>query len=304
MQLRLGEGIHSVFYAPLYVALHKGLFAHEGLEVSFTAFGEGRRLYAAMERGEVDVCVGGIMRSLVAFDQGAASVAVHFANVNDRDGFFLLGRKTDSEQQFTWADLLGRRLILFSEAPTPWYVLRAVLREQGLDPDQIEVIQNLPADEAARRFREGAADFLEAPANIAEALLRDGAVLLREMARVAGPIPYSSYCTRLQVLNEQTELIAAVVRAHMAALRWMRTASGAEIWEVIEPSFPGGEPEIMPRAVEHLRLLGTWTSDATLPRHAFDRLAELLRRGGLITRIAPYELVCDDRVVRALNAGG
>jgi len=52
------------------------------------------------------------------------------------------------------------------------------------------------------------------------------------------------------------------------------------------------------RAVQRYQRLGVWSSDATLPRSAYDRLAERLRRGGLIVRVAPYELICDDRFAR------
>ena len=162
-----------------------------------------------------------------------------------------------SATSFDWPDLLGRRLILFSEAPTPWYVLRALLRERGLDPDQIEAVPGLPAPEAAEAFQAGEADFLEGPAQVAEALIADGSgVVVREMAREAGPIPYSSYSARRAVLDGQAEALSALIRAHAAALAWMRAASGAEIWETIAPSFPDADATIYRRAVERYHRLG------------------------------------------------
>ena len=299
MRIRLGVTFHTVFYAPYFVALERGLFAREGLELETQIPGDGRLVVAAMERGELDVGLGGVMRSMVGYDRGEAAPPIHFARVNDRDGFFLLGRPGP----FDWPDLLGRRLILFSEAPTPWYVLRAFLMERRLDPDRVSVLPDLPATEAAAAFRAGRADFIEAPAQIAEALVRDGAaVVLREMASELGPLPYSSYCARPGYLEQAPEAVRALTRAHVAALRWMRTASGAEIWETIRPSFPGADDEIFGRAVERYRRLGTWSSDATLPRASYERLADLLRRGGLISRVAPYELVCNDAPARAAIA--
>jgi ABC-type nitrate/sulfonate/bicarbonate transport system substrate-binding protein len=224
-------------------------------------------------------------------------IPAHFARINDRDGFFLLGRSAS----FDWPDLLGKRLILFAEAPTPWYVLRALMIGRGLDPDRITARGDLPSDQAAAAFRAGEADFLEAPAHIAEELVRDGAaVILREMAHEAGPLPYSSYCARPDVIEREPEVIAALARAHVEALRWMASVSGATIWETIRPSFPDGDPAVYRRAVERYRRLGTWSADATLPREAFDRLAVALQRGGLIARIAPYELVCRDEITRGM----
>jgi NitT/TauT family transport system substrate-binding protein len=300
MQLRLGLTFHHVFYAPYYVALHRGVFADQGLDVTTTVPGDGRLILAGQASGDLDVALGGIMRSLVSYDAGETDAPLHFARVNDRDGFFLIGRP-EHAATFDWSDLIGRRLILFSEAPTPWYVLRALLRERGLDPDQIEAVPGLPAPDAAAAFQAGEADFLQGPAQVAEALIADGSgAVVREMAREAGPIPYSSYSARRAVLDGQPEALSALIRAHAAALAWMRAASGAEIWATIAPSFPDADAALYRRAVERYHRLGVWSSDATLPQASFDRLAYLMQRGGLIQRVAPYEACCDDALTRAV----
>ena len=301
MRLRVGLTFHSVFYAPYYVAERRGLFEREGLEVETSKLGDGRLVLAAQARGELDVGLGGIMRSLVSYDQGATEAPLHFTRVNDRDGFFLLGRTA----AFDWPDLLGKRLIVFSEAPTPWYVLRSLLLDRGLDPDRVEVVAGLPADEAAAAFRRGEADFLETPAHVTEALVAEGtAIIVREMAREGGPIPYSSYSAHRAVLDGQTDAVRAFLRAHIAALDWMRQASGAEIWDTIAPAFPeaADQADVYRRAVERYHRLALWSSDATLPRASFDRLADLLHRGGLISHVAPYEACCDDALTRAVLA--
>ena len=139
-RIRLGVTFHSIFYAPFFVAQQRGLFAGEGLELDATMPGDGRVVLAGMERGTLDVGIGGVMRSMLGYDQGAGDLPIHFARINDRDGFFLLGHA----ETFDWPDLIGRRLALFSEAPTPWYVLRAHLLDQGLDPDGVVVLPDLP----------------------------------------------------------------------------------------------------------------------------------------------------------------
>jgi NitT/TauT family transport system substrate-binding protein len=280
------------------VALHRGLFAEQGLELEVTIPGDGRVVLAGQASGELDVGLGGIMRSLASYDQGEPAAPLHFARLNDRDGFFLLGHSAE----FDWPDLLGKRLITFTEAPTPWYILRAHLLERGLDPDRIEVVAGLPAPEAAAAFLAGQADFLETPAQVAEALVDAGAVIVREMGRETGPIPYSSYSAHRAVLDNQTEALSALIRAHAACLAWMRSVSGAEIWETIAPSFADQDPVVYRRAVERLHRLGAWSSDATLPRASFDRLADCMQRGGLISRVAPYEACCDDSLTRAVLA--
>jgi ABC-type nitrate/sulfonate/bicarbonate transport system substrate-binding protein len=124
------------------------------------------------------------------------------------------------------------------------------------------------------------------------------------MAREGGPIPYSSYSAHRAVLDGQTDAVRAFLRAHIAALAWMRSVSGSEIWDAIAPAFPeaADQSTIYERAVERYHRLGLWSSAATLPRQSFDRLADLLHRGGLISRVASYEDCCDDSLTREVLA--
>jgi len=295
----VGETYHVVFYAPFYVAMQLRLFEREGIELVTTVYGSNPAANAAMARREVDLGIGGIMRSLVAFDRGEATVPVHVARINDRDGFLLLGRSS----QFDWADLMGSRLIVFAEAPTPWSVLRTHLLEKAVAADAVRVIDDIPLGEVAAAFRDGKADFVLTQAHVAEELLRGGAaVLLRAMAEEAGPLPYSSYYCEPSYLGNEPEALGCFIRGHVRALQWMRQHSAAEIWDVIAPSFAGEDASLLAAAVERYQALGTWRSDATIPRSSFARLADRLNRAGLIKRIPPYELVCNDLLAREAEA--
>src|SRR2546423_13497441 len=63
------------------------------------------------------------MRSFELVDRGGPRL-VHFAAVNDRNGIFLLSR--EPRRRFAWAALVGRTVISFGGAPTPWPCMQAV----------------------------------------------------------------------------------------------------------------------------------------------------------------------------------
>ena len=98
-------------------------------------------------------------------------------------------------------------------------------------------------------------------------------------------------------------MLRALIRAHVAALAWMRGARWRRDLGDDRAVVSGrGRPALYRRAVERYHRLGVWSSDATLPRASFDRLADLMHRGGLIERVAPYEACCDDSPDRAALA--
>ena len=108
------EPFHSIFYAPQFVTLHGGYFAAEGLEVEIRTAGPGVATTGVLIDGTASIALGGIMRSLDVADRGGPRLP-HFAEVNSRNGFFLLGRTPT----FAWRDLVGRTVLSFAEAPTP-----------------------------------------------------------------------------------------------------------------------------------------------------------------------------------------
>ena len=58
-KVRLNEVTHSVFYAPQYVALEKGFFADEGLDVELTNGGGADKVMTAVVAGQSDIGLAG-----------------------------------------------------------------------------------------------------------------------------------------------------------------------------------------------------------------------------------------------------
>jgi len=114
---------HTPFYAPLAAGVALGHFAGEGLDVTVmpaAAFGKGT--VQALLDGDLEISLSGLMRSFDLADRGGR-VIVHFAEVCSRNGFFLLSK--EPRPAFQWADLVGKTVISFAEAPTPWRCCRS-----------------------------------------------------------------------------------------------------------------------------------------------------------------------------------
>jgi NitT/TauT family transport system substrate-binding protein len=304
VSVRIGEPYHVVYYAPLHVAKQGGFFEAHGLDAeivpsaSFSSLvrdGESRQTAVDSSDLQIDVGVGGIMRSLVAFDRGEAMVPVHFARVNDRDGFILLGR----HQAFDWPDLLDHETIVFAEAPTPLQVMRSFLFGKGLNADRMRIIDSVPISNVAEAFQSGTGDFVLTQAHVAADLTRSGSAhVLKSMAAEAGPLPYSSYFCAPEYLQANQEKVFAVARANADALRWIQSHPADAVWDLIRPAFTGQDEAILREATARYKALGVWDSDSTISELSYDGLGGALQRGGLISRIAPYDLVIRDEPAR------
>ena len=296
MRLTIYEPFRSIFYAPQFVALHGGHFAAEGLDVDVVTAGAGTTTTGALTDGRSEIALGGIMRSLDLADRGGPLLP-HFAEVNSRNGFFLLSRTP--RPRFEWRELVGATLIDFAEAPTPWQCLLTVLRGHGVDPATVRIERTLPLPEALAAFRSGRGDFLQTGQPFTEELIGEGmAHLVASMGEATGPVPFSSYMTTQAFLRERRDVVARFTRAVYAAQRWMARADAKQIADVIAPAFAGVPADVRHRAVARYLGQATWAADPIIRRPGYDYLQRILLDGGFITRAHRYEDLIDTTVAR------
>jgi NitT/TauT family transport system substrate-binding protein len=288
---------HSVFYAPQFVAIQRGFFAEEGLDVTTEAAGGGRTTVSALLDGSIDIGLGGIMRSLDLADR-EGRLLPHFIEVNSRNGFFLLAR--EPRPRFAWSDLEGREVISFAEAPTPWQCMLTVLRREGVDPGRVRITRDLPTPQAVAAFRAGRGDFLEQGQTVTEQLLAEGAAfLVASMGDATGPVPFSSFMTTPAFLASERPVLERFTRAVYRTQRWMAAAPAREIAAAIAPAFPDVDPVIGEKAIDRYLRQATWARDPVIRRRGYEYLQRILLDGGFIEREHRYEDLVDTAIAEA-----
>jgi NitT/TauT family transport system substrate-binding protein len=292
--LTMMEAFHSPFYAPALIAARGGYFAEEGFDVSIVAASPGRGTADAILDGSVDFAVSGLMRSFKVVDEGGPPI-VHFAAVNDRNGFFLLGR--EPRPAFAWSDLAGRTVISFGGAPTPYYCMLSVLRRHGIDPARVTFVRELPVPEAVAAFRAGRGDFLECGPPVVDRLAADGTGhLVASMGEATGPVPFSSLMTAQERVHRDRAELVRLVRALHRAQQWIAHARADELARTLGPSFADIEPPLLARILDRYRAQHTWPATPMLDRSGYERLQEILLGGGFIARRHPFETLVDTSI--------
>ncbi|HBI55459.1 MAG TPA: hypothetical protein DDY38_01305, partial [Firmicutes bacterium] len=141
-KVRLNEVTHSVFYAPLYVAVNLGLFAEEGIDLDFTTGQGADHVMTALLSGQADIGFMGPEASIYVYNQGQADYAINFAQLTQRDGSFLVAREPMPD--FTWEDVRGKSIIGGRPGGMPLMTLEYVLKNQGLIPgEDVEVLTHI-----------------------------------------------------------------------------------------------------------------------------------------------------------------
>ncbi|MBQ3494051.1 MAG: ABC transporter substrate-binding protein, partial [Clostridia bacterium] len=107
--IRVNEVTHSIFYAPLYVAINKGYMAEENIEIELTNGGGSNVSMTALVSGSADIGLMGPETSVFVATQGKKDLPKVFGQLTKRDGSFLVGRQ--EMPNFSWSDLEGSEII-------------------------------------------------------------------------------------------------------------------------------------------------------------------------------------------------
>lgn len=109
IKVTLNEVAHSIFYAPMYVAIEKGYFADEGIDLTLvTGFGADKTMTAVLT-GEADIGFMGSESTIYTYIGGTQDYVINFAQLTQRAGNFLVSREPISN--FSWDMLKGKKVL-------------------------------------------------------------------------------------------------------------------------------------------------------------------------------------------------
>ncbi|MEZ3505775.1 MAG: ABC transporter substrate-binding protein [Lachnospiraceae bacterium] len=154
----LNEVAHSIFYAPMYVAIEEGYFEEEGIDLTLvTGFGADKTMTALLT-GEADIGFMGSESTIYTYKEGASDYAINFAQLTQRAGNFLVSR--EPIDNFSWDMLTGKDVLGGRAGGMPEMVFEYILKKNGIDPSaDLAIDQSIDFGSTAAAFSGGQADF-------------------------------------------------------------------------------------------------------------------------------------------------
>ena len=275
----------SAFYAPLLSTIGGGHLAEEGLDATYDVVAPGRTTADGFADGSVHVGQSAVAVHFAPWERGETLPFKHFALLNDRDGFFLTARNLP--EPFQWRDLVGRPVIV-DHFFQPHALFREALRNQGLDPDSVPVIDAGDVAAIDRAYREGRADVVHQQGPAGQQLEAEGlGKVVASVGAAAGPLAFSSLCASPDWLK--TDTARAFLRAFRKGKQQAAEAPPEEVAAVIAPFLPDVGRAALTRTVADYQRLGCWKGDLPITREIYDRTTAIFLRNGDIRRAPPYE---------------
>lgn len=285
----LNEVAHSIFYAPMYVAIEEGYFAEAGIELSLvTGFGADKTMTAVLT-GEADIGFMGSESTIYTYAGGTEDYVVNFAQLTQRAGNFLVSR--EPVDNFTWDMLKGKDVLGGRAGGMPQMVFEYILMKNGIDPaGDVNIDQSIDFGSTAAAFSGGQGDFTVEFEPHATALeLKGEGYVVASLGEDSGYVPYTSFSAKKSYLEKNKDVVQAFTNALQKGMDYVQNHTPAEIAKVIAPQFPETDMEALTTIVERYYVQDTWKDNLIFEEESFNLLQNILEDAGVLENRVPYE---------------
>ncbi len=285
----LNEVAHSIFYAPMYVAIEEGYFAEEGIDLELVCGFGADKVMTAVLSGEADIGFMGSESSIYTYNEGANDYVINFAQLTQRAGNFLVAR--EDMKDFSWDDLVGKDVLGGRKGGMPQMVFEYILKQNGIDPaEDLNINQNIDFGSTAAAFSEGKGDFtVEFEPHATSLETADKGYVVASLGEDSGYVPYTAFSAKGSYIEENPEIIQSFTNALQKGMDYVEKHTPEEIAKVIAPQFEETELDTITKIVKRYYDQDTWKQDLIFEKESFDLLQDILDEAGELEKRVPYE---------------
>ncbi|WP_312469878.1 ABC transporter substrate-binding protein [Neobacillus sp.] len=299
-KVRIAEVTRSIFYAPQYVALAKGFFKAEGLDITLTTTPGGDKTMTALISGGADVALVGSETSIYVYAQGANDPVINFAQLTQTDGTFLVSR--EKIDHFSWDLLKGTTFLGQRKGGMPQMVGEFVLKKHGIDPHKdLTLIQNIDFANIANAFASGSGEFVQLFEPTASIIEKEGkGHIVASFGKESGHVPYTTFMAKESYMKKNKATIEKFTKAIYKAQQWVKTHSAEEIAKAVEPYFPDTDRGIMKTVDERYKNQGSFATDPILDEEEWNNLQNIMREAGELPKEVDHKTLVNTAIAEKI----
>ena len=300
--IKLIEVTHSVFYAPLYVALDGGYFEEEGLTIELTNGGGADKCMTSVIAGQSDIGLMGPEAAIYIYNEGRSDYPVIFGQLTQKDGSFLMAR-TDMPD-FQWTDIAGKEVIGGRKGGVPAMALEYAIKKAGLiDGRDYTMNYDVQYDLIGPAFEGGTGDFCTMFEPAASNMQKAGSgYIVASVGQQAGDMPFTAFMATQSYIAEHREQVDKFVRAIIKAMDFVNTSSAEDIAKVLAPSFDGTDLATLANSIQAYKDIGAYSTTPVMAKEDFELLQDVIIDAGVMTKRADFDKLVNNSIAEALLA--
>ncbi len=302
VQLKFGgtSSPPSMVEIPFYVALDRGYFKAEGLDVAVSAFTGDPIAQRALIAGEVDVVNTNLSTTIAAVSNGAAVKAI--ASQVTKLTYLFIARKGIASVK----DLAGKSIAVSAPGALSYHVPRMVLQKHGVNPDSATYVAVGSDTQRFQALAAGKADasILHVARSIEASNDTANFVPIADIGKELPDLAQFYFSVTDKTLAERPDLLKRFLRANIKATRWVLD-NKADAVQAAMRVIPGVSEQVMSQGYDMIKGSGAWDPNLAVDAKAVQATHDLIVSTKVIAAPLPAErfvtALLVDEVVKELG---
>jgi len=244
-------------YLPLYVAIEKGFFDQEGIQVKLINGGGDDKTFAAVASGQAQFGVADPTFAAIAREKGQPGVVL--ASIVSGAPFWGVTKKAEIGRIAKAGDLRDLRIATYTAPSTNYTLMSKTLKDHEREVGNARIVQGafgtlLPMLDA------GAADVAMELEPVVSTAVKQGAQVVYSYPEMYGAFLLTGLYTTESYRDSNGETVQGVVNALERAVRYAHSDPDGTV-AIAQKVFPEVDPEVVGTAVERM------LREETIPEH-------------------------------------
>ena len=285
--IKIAEVTHSVFYAPLYVAIEEGYFRNENIDIKLILTPGADKVSAAVLSGDVQIGFAGAESAIYVYEKNEKDYLQIFSGLTKRDGQFILGRK--DKKDFSLKDLYGKEILVGRSSGMPALNFLNALKNEGIDKNKIKINYNIDFASLSGAFIGNTGDYVNLFEPTALKLEKEGyGYVLQSIGLLSGEMPYTTFYARKSYIENNKEIIKSFTKAINKGLEFVKNNDEMKIAKSIYKQFPDLSLNDSSTIVKRYKDADSFLDSSYIEEKLLINLENLLIDNNLLKDYVPY----------------
>ena len=287
-RIRLGEVTHSPFYAPLYVAIEKGYFKDENIEIELSLISGANNVTAAVLSGDIDVGFCGPEATIYIYNGGEKDYVRTFAGLTKRDGQFIVSR--EKLDNFSWSMLKNKRVLAGRIGGMPELNFENALANSNVSKKDVNIDTSIDFASLTSAFISGEGDFVNLFEPQATLITKMGyGNVVASIGSASGEMPYTAFNAKKSFIENNEELIERFTSAIARGLEYVASNTSEDIADIISSQFRDTSINDLVSIVERYKEADSWLSKPIVTEKMFENLEDIMINSKQIEKYVSFD---------------
>lgn len=285
--IKIAEVTHSVFYAPLYVAIEEGYFNEENIDIKLILTPGADKVSAAVLSGDVQIGFAGAESAIYVYEKNEKDYLQIFSGLTKRDGQFILGRK--DKKDFSLKDLYGKEILVGRSSGMPALNFLNALKNEEIDKNKIKINYNIDFASLSGAFIGNTGDYVNLFEPTALKLENEGyGYVLQSIGLLSGEMPYTTFYARKSYIENNKDVVKSFTKAIDKGLEFVKNNDEMKIAKSIYKQFPDLSLNDLSTIIKRYKDADSFLDSSYIEEKLLVNLENLLIDNNLLKDYVPY----------------